>query len=88
MRSFFYRNGHASLQVLFNNKFYDVNSPILHKTYSKMAFLVHNINKSLSTFHNKKITNNVLYVHIQLLVDSYKLKARTGHVYSSTKEPV
>jgi len=45
---FFYRNGHASLRVVFNIKFYDVNSPILHKTYSKMAFLVDNliINKS------------------------------------------
>jgi len=65
MRSFFYRNGHVSLQVIFNNKFYGVNSPILDKTYSKMAFLVDNliINKSLSTLHNKKITNNVLYVH-------------------------
>jgi len=48
---FFYRNGHASLRVVFNNKFYGVNSPIFHKTYSKMAFLVDNliINKSLST---------------------------------------
>jgi len=48
---FFYRNGHASLHVVFNNKFYCVNSPILHKTYLKMAILVYNliINKSLST---------------------------------------
>jgi len=62
---FFYRNGHASLQVVFNNKFYGVNSPILYKAYSKMAFLVDNliINKSLSTLRNKEITNNVLYVH-------------------------
>jgi len=61
---FFYWNGHASLRV-FINKFYGVNSPILHKTYSKMAFLVANliINKSLSTLHNKKITKNVLYVY-------------------------
>jgi len=28
-----------SIQV-FNNKFYGVNSPILRKTYSKMAFLL------------------------------------------------
>jgi len=57
MSSFFYRNGHASLHVVFNNKFYSVNSPILYKTYSKMAFSVYNlmINKSLSTLHNKKI---------------------------------
>jgi len=61
---FFYRNSHASLRV-FNNKFYGVNLPILHKTYSKIAFLIDNliINKSFSTLHNKKITNNVLYVH-------------------------
>jgi len=59
----FYGNGHASLHV-FNNKFYGVNSPILHKTL-KMAFLVDNliINKSLSTLHNYNITNNILYVH-------------------------
>jgi len=65
MHSFFYRIGHASLHVVFNNKLYGVNSPILHKTYSKMAFMVNNliINKSLSTLHNKKITNNVLYLH-------------------------
>jgi len=65
MRSFFYRNGHALLHVVFNNKFYGVNSPILHKIYLKMAFLVDNliINKSLSTLHNKKIANNILYVH-------------------------
>jgi len=56
MRSFFYRNGHASLRV-FNNKFYGVNSPILHKTYWKKAFLDDNliINKSLSTLYNKKL---------------------------------
>jgi len=62
---FFYRNGHASLRVVFNNKFYGVNSPILNKIYSKMPFLVNDliINKSLSSLHNKKITNNVLYVH-------------------------
>jgi len=55
MRSSFYRNGHASLHVVFNNKFYGVNLPILHKTYLKMAFLVDHliINKSLSTLHNK-----------------------------------
>jgi len=65
MRSFYYRNGHASLRVVFNNKFYGGNSPILHKIYSKTVFLVDNliINKSLSTLHNKKITNNGLYVH-------------------------
>jgi len=63
MRSFFYRNGYASLCVIFNNKFYGVNSPILHKTYSKIGSkMVDNliIDKSLSTLHNKKITNNVL----------------------------
>jgi len=45
---FFYRNGHTSLRVVFNNKFYGVNSPISHKTYSIMAFLDDNviINKS------------------------------------------
>jgi len=60
-----HRNGHDSLQVVFNNKFYGVNLPILHKTYSKMAFLVDNliIYNSLSTLHNKKITNIVLDVH-------------------------
>jgi len=69
MRSFFHRNGHVSLHVVFNNKFYGVNSPILHKFYSKMAFLVDNliINKNFylhyTLLHNKKITNNVLYVH-------------------------
>jgi len=65
MRSLFYGNSHASLHVVFNNKFYGVNSPILHKPYSKMAFLFDNliINISLFTLHNKKITNNVLYVH-------------------------
>jgi len=53
-----------SIEV-FNNNFYGVTSPILRKTYLKMAFLVYNliINKSLSTLHNKKIINNVLYVH-------------------------
>jgi len=58
MRSFFYPNGHTSLRVVFNNKIYGVNSPILHKTYSKMACLFDNliINKSLSTLpvHDKK----------------------------------
>jgi len=61
---FLYRNGHTSLHVVLNNKFYGVNLQILYKTYSKMAFLVDNliIKRSLSTLHNKKITNNV-YVH-------------------------
>jgi len=70
MHSFFYWNGHASLRIVFNNKFYGVNSPTLHKTYSKMAFLVDNliINKSLSILHNKKITNNVLYSKILKIV--------------------
>jgi len=56
MLSFFYRNGHDSLRGVLNNKFYGVNSPMLHKTYSRMAFLVDNliINKSLFTLHNKR----------------------------------
>jgi len=37
MRSFFYQNDHASLCV-FNNKFYGVNSLILHKLIRKWLF--------------------------------------------------
>jgi len=38
MRSVFYRNGYASLRVVFNNKFYGVSSPILHKLFENGFF--------------------------------------------------